>query len=213
MARVPRGHARSSLVRSVLTYVSGPASDTLSKRGDFGFGGTMKRRETLRGIGTLRCTAVLLALFAAVPLGAGACFTSITVVTGCTPGQSSACTGAASCTGFHVCKSDGSGFGDCLCGSGPSDSGGPNEGGPTADATRDAPGDSSERDAPKDSTEESPIPCPDGAAGTRQRMRQTARRRTPPQRTARTPQRRTYPQRTRSRTGQRRTHPKQGRRA
>jgi hypothetical protein len=34
----------------------------------------------------------------------------------CIPGQSSQCAGPHACEGYQVCKSDGSGYGECLCG-------------------------------------------------------------------------------------------------
>ena len=36
---------------------------------------------------------------------------------GCTPGQSSACTGNNGCNGFQLCNTDGQSFGACECGS------------------------------------------------------------------------------------------------
>jgi hypothetical protein len=38
--------------------------------------------------------------------------------TACVPGQSIACAGAHACEGHQVCKSDGSAYGECLCGDG-----------------------------------------------------------------------------------------------
>jgi hypothetical protein len=67
----------------------------------------------------------------------------------CAPGESSHCAGPAGCTGYQLCRSDGSGFDPCVCGS---------DGGP-ADANADAvgrldgtpdTGDASSPDAPLD---------------------------------------------------------------
>src|SRR5258708_3346790 len=40
------------------------------------------------------------------------------VLKACTPGASSACTGPAGCSGFQICRDDGSGLEPCNCGGG-----------------------------------------------------------------------------------------------
>src|SRR5258706_1270272 len=51
-------------------------------------------------------------------LGAGAGCGHDAPATACVPGQSISCAGAHGCAGHQVCKSDGSGSGECLCGDG-----------------------------------------------------------------------------------------------
>ena len=63
-----------------------------------------------------RCAA---SLVVAALLAPAACGTKTeTKPSTCTPGQSIACTGTGACAGYQVCKSDGSGYADCICGDG-----------------------------------------------------------------------------------------------
>jgi hypothetical protein len=52
------------------------------------------------------------ALFGLATCGGSA----VSYTTACSPGRSVACVGPGACTGYQVCKGDGSGFGPCSCG-------------------------------------------------------------------------------------------------
>jgi hypothetical protein len=58
----------------------------------------------------------LLVVAAFVPTACGT--GSAAKATPCAPGQSIACAGIHGCAGYQVCRSGGSGYGDCLCGDG-----------------------------------------------------------------------------------------------
>jgi hypothetical protein len=77
-----------------------------------------------------------LAACAALSLACGSSSGGSGTSTSCTPGASVACVGAGGCQGGQACNADGTGYGDCVCGSG--DDGG---------ATDAASGDSSTTDS------------------------------------------------------------------
>ena len=103
-----------------------------------------------------RCNAILIA-FAVVVLSGSGCSSTASppAASSCVPGQSSACGGAAGCTGFQVCQADGT-YAACECGG--ADTG-------SSDVATD-----SSSDAADTTTPDSPVdvadtaPAPDSAA-------------------------------------------------
>jgi len=80
---------------------------------------------------------VLFASLGGAVLLASACGgdTVTSAPSGCTPGQSAACTGTNGCQGYQVCSTDGTSYGPCECGSGGSSASSSGAGGASSSGT------------------------------------------------------------------------------
>src|SRR5688572_6084896 len=69
----------------------------------------------MKAMWTLRISVVLASLVVSACSEDGAPAGASQPATGCVSGQSIVCAGPSGCTGFQVCKADGSGFNPCEC--------------------------------------------------------------------------------------------------